>query len=122
MKVREAIARLDAARPNAVDTAVKIGWLSTADHYVKKEIIDTHEGWENIEFSGYGTGDLDAELLVPEPYCELYVYLMEARMQYDLGDMMRYSNAMSLYNQSMQEFARWYNATHMPLSVPVIYR
>ena len=122
MKVREAIAKLDSARPNTVDTAVKIGWLSTADHYVKKEIIDTHEGWENIDFSGYETGDLEAELLVPEPYCELYVYLMEARMQYNLGDMMRYSNAMSLYNQSIQEFARWYNATHMPLSAPVIYR
>lgn len=122
MKIREAIAQHDAARPNAIDRAIKIAWLSLVDHYVKREIIDTHEGWENIKFEGYGAGDDDKALLVPEPYSELYVYFLEAKTQYEQGDMMRYSNAMSLYNQSMQEFARWYNATHMPLSAPVIYR
>lgn len=122
MKVREALAQFDGARQNVIDRAVKIAWLSVVDHYVKKEIIDTHEGWEDIEFSGYGTGDGEAVLLVPEPYSELYFYWLEAKAHYEQGDMMRYANAMSLYNQSMQEFARWYNATHMPLSAPVIYR
>lgn len=122
MKVREALAAFDAARPNLIDRAIKIAWLSLVDHYVKREIIDTHEGWENIKYEGYGTGDDDKDMLVPEPYSELYAYFLEAKAQYEQGDMMRYSNAMSLYNQSMQEFARWYNATHMPLSAPVIYR
>lgn len=122
MKIREALAAFDAARPNAIDRAIKIAWLSLVDHYVKREIIDTHEGWENIKYEGYGTGDGDKVLLVTEPYSELYAYFLEAKTHYEQGDMMRYSNAMSLYNQSMQEFARWYNATHMPLSAPVIYR
>ena len=72
MKVREALAAFDAARPNLIDRAIKIAWLSLVDHYVKREIIDTHEGWENIKYEGYGTEDGDKDLLVPEPYSELY--------------------------------------------------
>ena len=42
MKISEAIGKIDALKPNTYKEDIKIGWLSTLDGIIKKEIIDTH--------------------------------------------------------------------------------
>ena len=44
MTIIEAINKIDALKPNNYSQGDKIGWLSTLDGIIKKEIIDTHEG------------------------------------------------------------------------------
>lgn len=49
MTISEAINKIDALKPNNFSIEDKIGWLSTLDFTVKREMIDTHEGADEEE-------------------------------------------------------------------------
>lgn len=117
--IREAIAMVDALKANRIPSADKIKWLSQCDSAIFQQIIKTHQmdaGMPEI-FPGYdGETDLDTLLLAPPPHDELYRHYLE--MQIDLVNMelAKYNNASALYNTAYQNFAAWYNRTHMPVS------
>ena len=116
MKICEAIAKIDAIKFNDFGPEEKIAWLSKLDATVKKEIIDTHEGAENIKFNGYDENtSLDTQLLVPAPHDTMYIRWLEAQIDYQNGDITRYSNSMAMFNSEYSAYSRWYNRTHMPL-------
>ena len=72
MTLMEAINRVDSIKPNRYTQVEKIKWLSTLDGIVKAEIIDTHEGNEEVTFTGYeGVVALSKKMLVPAPYDEM---------------------------------------------------
>lgn len=116
MKLSEAIAKIDAFKPNDYGQEEKISWLSNLDATVKKEIIDTHESAEKVEFKGYDENtSLDTELLVPAPHDEMYLRWLEAQIDYYNGEIGRYSNSMTMFNSEYSAYTREYNRTHMPL-------
>jgi hypothetical protein len=81
MTIMDAIFRLGELKPNSYSQSEKIKWLSTLDGIVKREIIDTHEGGEDIAFKGYNENtDLTTELLVPAPYDDIYLRWLEAQI------------------------------------------
>ena len=115
MKILEAITKIDALKPNTYTQTEKIKWLSTLDGIVKKEIIDTHEGVEGIVFNGYDDNtNLNTELLVSDPYSDVYLRYLEAQIDYANGEYGKYNNSMSMYNTAYSSFERFYNRTHMP--------
>ena len=115
MKIIEAINRNDALNHNTYNQEDKVQWLSRVDWLVKKHIIDTHEGAEEVSFSGYDDlTDTQKELLVPEPYDELYLRWMEAQIHYHNGEYDKYNNAIEMFNTLWTEFQNYYNRTHMP--------
>lgn len=115
MKILEAITKIDTLKPNTYTQTEKIKWLSTLDGIVKKEIIDTHEGAEGIVFNGYDDNtELDTELLVSDPYSDVYLRYLEAQIDYANGEYGKYNNSMSMYNTAYSTFERFYNRTHMP--------
>ena len=116
MTIIEAINKIDALKPNNYTQADKIGWLSTLDGIIKKEIIDTHEGADAVSFKGYGaTTALDTVLLVPAPYDDVYVRWLEAQIDYANGEYGKYNNSMALYNTAYVTYERYYNRNNMPL-------
>lgn len=116
MKIIEAISRTDAVKPNGFKEHEKIKWLSALDGLVKAQIIDTHEGGENVVFNGYdGNTKLSTELLIPAPYDEVYIHWLEAQIDYANGEYGKYNNSMDMYNTSFAEFKNYYNRTHMPI-------
>lgn len=117
MTIMEAISRIDILKPNSYTEKEKVLWLSTLDGIIKSEIIDTHEGYEDITFDGY-TGDTPTEtvLLVPPPYDDIYLKWLEMQMDYTNAEYGKYNNSMAVYNEAYQAYARWYNRNHMPLS------
>ena len=115
MKLIEAINKIDALKQNSFSTPEKIGWLSTLDGIVKREIIDTHEGADKIIFNGYDESTPnDTELLVPAPYDDIYIKWLEAQIDYNNGEIGRYSNSKTMYNAAYSAFERYYNRTVMP--------
>ena len=115
MKLIEAINKIDALKQNSFSTPEKIGWLSTLDGIVKCEIIDTHEGAEDIDFKGYDESTPnDTELLVPAPYDDVYIKWLEAQINYGNGEIGKYNNSMTMFNSAYGTFERFYNRTHMP--------
>ena len=122
MKLIEAINKIDALKQNTFSNTDKIGWLSTLDGIVKCEIIDTHEGANNIIFNGYDDSTPnDTELLVPAPYDDVYIKWLEAQINYGNGEIGKYNNSMTMFNAAYSTFERYYNRTHMPKGQKIKY-
>lgn len=117
MTIMEAIHRIDSVKPNRYSQQEKVQWLSTLDGIIKSKIIDTHEGGEAVVFEGYtDSTPLTTELLVPFPYDDIYLKWLETWIDYYNGEYARYNNSTEMYNTAYNEFARYYNRTHMPKS------
>jgi len=117
MTIAEAIARLEAARPNQHTAAQRIQWLSDCDSAIFTEIISTHEPDENTpeSFSGYASDvDTGTSLLVGAPYDVLYERWLLAQTDFYNSELSRFNNTSAMYNVARQSFANYYNRTHMP--------
>jgi hypothetical protein len=115
MKIIDAINRIDSLKHNTFTQIDKVEWLSRLDAMVKSHIIDTHEGGEDVIFTGYDDStDLQTELLIPEPYSEVYLRWMEAQIDYYNGEYGKYNAALSMYNAAFGAYVNHYNRTHMP--------
>ena len=115
MKIREAVTQIDSLKHNTYSTKEKIGWLSRLDGMVKRLIIDTHEGGEDITFSGYDDStDQETEMLVPAPFDEIYIRWLEAQIDYANGEYDKYNNSILMYQATYDGYANYYNRNHMP--------
>ncbi len=118
MTILEAITRADQIRPNELEPAVKLRWLSTLDGQIHGELLNSHEP-EPGPFSGYGedTELISTELLVPWPYDELYVRYLLMRIDLEHGELDRYNNEAASFNRLWQSWAGQYCRTHLPKGV-----
>lgn len=115
MTIIELITDVDALKPNGYEQPYKVQWLSQLDSRVKQDIIDTHEGGEDVVFNGYNDDTpIDTELLIPHPYDEVYRFWLEAQIDYANGEYTKYNNSMAMFNTAYSAFERYYNRTHMP--------
>ena len=113
MTIIDLITDVDEMKPNGYEQIYKIQWLSQLDGRIKDEIIDTHEGGEDVSFSGYDASTpLSDHLLVTEPYDDVYRYWLEAQIDYANGEYTKYNN--SMFNEAYSAYSRYYNKTHMP--------
>lgn len=117
MTIMEVIYRLDEVKPNSYSPAEKIKWLSSLDGRIKNEIIDTHEGGENVVFKGYDENtDITTVLLVPAPYDDIYLRWLELQIDYANGEYGKYNNSITMFNNAFMAYADYYNRDHMPKS------
>ena len=116
MTIQEAITQVDTGLNNTYTQKEKIGWLSLLDQRVKLQIIDTHEGAENVIFNGYDEStDKATMLLVPAPFDEIYLRWLESQIHYRNQEEDRCNNATDAFNVLWAEFRNYYNRQHMPL-------
>ena len=117
MTIIDAISRANALKPNGYSQSEKVRWLSTLDGIVKREVIDTHEGGEDVLFSGYNDETpLNTELLVPAPYDDVYIRYLEMQIDYANGEYAKYNNSTDAYNLALSDFEKYYNREHKPKS------
>lgn len=117
MTISEAIVRTDSLKPNAYGNTEKIEWLSRLDGMVKRLIIDKHEGSEDVIFSGYDVDtDTDTQLLVSEPFDDIYLRWLEAQIDYANAEYRKYNNTIMQFNSAYEAFAGYYTRTHMPVA------
>ena len=116
MTILEALGRVNKTKPNGFEQGEKIGWLSTCEWNIYRDIVETHEGFENVSFTGYtDKTPLDTVLIAPAPYDEVYIRFLEAQIDYANGEIGKYNNSMTLYNEAMLSFRNYYNRIHKPL-------
>ena len=115
MTIMEALHRIDTIKPNSYGQAEKKKWLSTLDGIIKREVIDAHEGGDDVVFNGYTEDtDLTTTLLVPAPYDEIYLFWLEAKINYWNGEYGKYNNSIEMYNEAYTAYAKCYTREHMP--------
>lgn len=122
MTIYEAISVVDRLTPNGFSQDQKVKWLSRMDAMVKRSIIDTHEGWQEVTFDGYDENtDPETVLLVPAPFNSIYPRWLEAQMHYHTGEMARHNNAVTLWQSEWDSFRNDYNGKHLPLGSHLSY-
>ena len=114
MTVIGAINHIDAIKPNTYNLTEKIRWLSMLDGLIKAEIIDSHEGGESVEYTGYNDSSIAIELLVPAPYDDIYIKWLEAQIDYANGEYGKYNNSITMFNNAYLTFEKYYHRTHLP--------
>ena len=123
MKVKEAIMIADSMKPNQYEFSTKVKWLSNLDGMIYQEIFMTHDG--NIRVPPHYTVENaeDAELLVPYPYAEdVYNYFLQSQIDKENGEIAKYNQSVSMYNNAFKTFQDWYNRTHRPLPRHAAFR
>lgn len=122
MTIDEVIAQVDAVKPNTYSREEKIRWLSKVDGVIKKEIIDTHEGGEQVLFVGYDENTpLDTELIAKAPHDDLYRFWLEAQIDYANSEMGKYNNSITTFNTAYGAYARHYNRNHLHKATQIKY-
>ena len=115
MTVAEALGRIDNIFYNTFSASEKIMWLSKLDWMIKRNIFDTHEGGENIAFSGYTPEESGSTaLLLPEPFDEMYLLWLQAQMELALKETENYNASILTFNTEYEAFENYWNRTHMP--------
>lgn len=122
MTISEAIAQVDSLKPNGYSQSDKVEWLSIADGMIKNNIIDTHEGGEDVIFSGYDEStSIDTELIVKAPYDELYLSWLSSKIDFFNGEYARYNNNITRFNDTLTAYKNYYTRTHMPKGKTIKY-
>lgn len=122
MKIIDAISQIDSQKPNTYSYKEKLSWLNRLDFMVKRLIIDTHEGGDDVTFTGYDDRtDQNTEMLVPAPFDEIYIRWLEAQIDYTNEEYDRYNNSILMYQTAYDGFSAWYNRNHMPKSKSIQY-
>lgn len=114
MTIDKIIDLVDAQKPNAYPSEVKIAWLDKMDRMAFQEIIATHEEGQE-SFEGYDEDtDGETELLIPDEFWKVYLYWLYAMIDFANQEIQRYGNSMIMFNSEYAQFGNWYNRTHMP--------
>lgn len=71
------------------------------------------------EFTGYDETDYETDLLVDEPYTDVYRFYVMSMIDYYNGETARYANSSTMFNNSYLEYAGYYNSTHEPVYEPL---
>lgn len=113
MTIREILDTVDRLKPNQYSTEDKIDWLSVLDGLIYIEVFATHEDSPVDVFTGYEVSDQDESLLVPEPYAyDIYLYYLEARIDQENNEIVKYNQTISLYNAAYLRFLDYWNRGH----------
>ena len=117
MTIAEALAGIDALKPNSFTAAQKIAWLSELDGMVWQELILTHErpagqtDWQPYSSITATT----TELLVPAPYDQIYTYWLASKndvfnLEYD-----KFGNDQTMFNNAYLTYSDYYTRQNMPI-------
>lgn len=119
MTIQECIDMVDNQKPNQYSKRDKVMWLSFIDKTIINDVLTTHEGYDGRydNFTEYTEDQLTKTLIVESPYDRLYPAFLKMQIDGENGEMKRYNNSASIFNAYMMEYRKYYNKTHMPLSV-----
>ena len=119
MTIKECIDIVDNIKPNQYGTKEKVQWLSFIDEIIINDVLKTHEGYDGRydDFAGYSEDKLSVPLIVPSPYDRLYTAYLKMQIDKENGETARYNNSAAEFNSYMMEYRKYYNKTHMPLTI-----
>ena len=111
MTIYEAITASQDLTGAIIDDSTMVRWLSDVDGKLTVDFFKEYN-WEAYTDSDKGTAESSKELIVPHPWDELYVFYLEAMTYYTNGEYDRYNNAMTMFNNALTEYKKYYRRTH----------
>lgn len=120
MTVASMIEQFNTERPNSVEDSIKMEWLRKCEANLIEQVIllrtieegeRTREEWQEY----LDTFDFDSELILKEPYDDLYIYFLDARQSLNNNDKVRYNISSRLFDNALLTFKQKYNREHLPI-------
>ena len=115
MTLKEVLMRIDQQKQNTYTRQEKLAWLSELDGIVKKQILDTHAGAVDTKLPYTDETRDEQELLICAPYDGLYLWWLEARIDYLNGEFIRCNNALDMFQAGFRDYAAYYNRRYVPV-------
>ena len=75
----------------------------------------------HLVFNGYTENDQDAELIVKEPYDEMYVHWLEAQIDWNNREIDGFNSANAMFESVYQNFRNAFNRSHQALGTAKRY-
>ncbi len=82
------------------------------DHHRVDEYQSTNADWLRYHIEHFGH---DTELIVQEPYDDLYIYYIDLMIARGSGDAKLRNASAESFNQTYMAYQQYYNRTHMPV-------
>ena len=119
MTIKECIDIVDNLKPNQYSSQDKVRGLSFIDKIIINDVLKTHHGYDGRydNFTEYSADKLAIQLVAESPYDRLYIAFIKMQIDSENGEMARYNNSANSFNTYMTEYRKYYNKTHMPLSI-----
>lgn len=100
MKVCEILEHLAETRPNVYPDEVLVRWLSDIEGKIHNEVFRKTDAFKPI----VANADNDRELLVYEPYTNVYVQYLYSMIEFTNCETVKYANANALFNSFYDAF------------------
>lgn len=107
MKVGDVIERVDAMKPNAFDSLVKVEWLNALEGRIAADVLLLAPA-EIGQLRYRWPEDRDTELLLAPPHDDIYGLWLQAKIDEANGEYNKYQNTMQIYNEHYGNFVRWF--------------
>lgn len=111
MTIKELLDAVDQLKPNQYTYAQKIVWLKALDGMIWNKIkLFTGELSDREPDPADYTEELmeTTELLLTDPYTEIYTWYVFAMIDVNNGETLRYENDMVMYNTVLNDFLSAY--------------
>lgn len=122
MTLQEVLTKADDLKPNQYEEGNKLDWINTVENRVY-QTMKRRKGSEEIEKPKIDTNsDCNEELLLPDAYCDIYIYYIHAMIDYFNGETTRYNNSVIMYDNAWSEFENYWYREHPQVSDGIIKR
>lgn len=116
----KAIKQADALCENRYDNETKIRWISNLDFEVADKIINKSKNGKDFQFNGYDENTPgETELLVPEPFAEVYIFWIHSQIARFDNDEARYQSSAAAYYNAFQSYAEYFNRENEPVEYTI---
>ncbi len=113
MTIENAIYRIRQIKPNEYPDDQLVEWLSNLDKQVWDEVVYWHES-DMPEPPTYTMDDLSVQLLIPEPFSDVYVKYLCMEIDFYNNEITRYNNSSVAFGKALSNYADWFNRRHLP--------
>ena len=123
MTLDNAIAEIKQLNKSDFEIDRLISLISDIDERIYNDIIKTHEGAPESGFIRYDSPEYtgDGELIVPNAYSALYRHYCDTQIYLTNGENDRYNQSLGQFSAVYNDFAAYYNRTHMPIGTKIKY-
>lgn len=116
MKLREAIEKVNRLKENEYGESQIAEWVTELENYMIDNVFNKAEGFDYEKKEYEYEESAEEELLVPDPYSELYVHYIASKIDYWNREMDSYNNSVAMYNAAYQNFANHMRRMYKPKS------
>ena len=104
--------------------ALKIAFLTEIEQMIHREVVMKHEHTEEQETMPAYTENTDpgTELVIPDPYSNLYYYYVMAKIDEQNLEWDKYNAHYAIFQNKYDTMNDWYAREHMPITAVPYYR